>query len=320
MLNIKALSQRDPKWASELLGFNANTYTIGGYGCLITSLVVMANYYGKTETPSTLNKKLKDAKGFSDGNGYYVWGAISKVFPEIKEEWLGRFPDPLTNDQMDAIKNAIKTGYPVMVEIDFKPETAQPDMHFVLLVGYDANDEDNFTMMDPWTGSIGSLKMYLKASKPTARRSIEQIAMYKAQIPQTPTENLEDTINKLQDQVIEIRASRDKWKKKYEDYLEEHASDVSKKDKQIEQMQETLTNTSASLLAATGQVTTLSGEKDDWLKKEKEVWEPMKTSFEQTKELLKTKTSDYNILESKYLADLNKKPIRDLIRAILVRG
>ena len=320
MLNIKPLGQRDPKWASEILGFNKDTYTIGGYGCLITSICVACNYYGKSETPLTINKKLKDAKGFAANNGFYIWGAIEKVFPDINEEWLGKFPDPLTNTQMDAIKTALKNGYPVMVEIDFQPETAKPDMHFVLLIGYDANDEDNLTMMDPWTGSIGSLKMYLKASKPTARKSIEQIVIYKGQIPQIPDENLEDKISELQDQLAKALQRASDWEDKYNKALISNAEEVKGKNKQIGDIQQALSSTSGSLLAATEQIKTLKQEKDAWLKKESEVWEPLKEELVTYQEDLKQKILDYNELEIKYLANLNKKPRWDLFKAFIFRG
>jgi len=180
---MQTLSQRDPRWSGTLLGFNTEPqYTIGMFGCLLIGLTVACNYYGKDETPLTLNKKLKVVKGFSNG-GFYNWGFIEKIFPDIDEQWIGNFPKPLTDTQMKVINDALDKRYPVMVEIDFNPLTSPTDMHYVLLTARNKNDENDFTMMDPWTGSLGSLKFYLKGTRPTARKSIEQVIIYKGKIP-----------------------------------------------------------------------------------------------------------------------------------------
>jgi uncharacterized protein YvpB len=257
---VKALSQRDPKWASELLGFNANTYTIGGYGCLITCLTMVCNYYGKFETPSTINKKLKDTKGFSAGNGFYIWGSIEKIFPDISEEWIGRFPDPLSNSQMELIKSSVKSGYPIMVEIDFQPETAQPDMHFVLITDFDPNDENNFTIVDPWTGSIGSLKMYLKASKPTARLSIQQIIIYKGQIPQPITTNYEDKLKEVMQNLIDMRTSRDRWERMFNELSDKVAKDTQTSNEQIRLLQSTIGEQNAQVMEMNKSILSLTQE------------------------------------------------------------
>lgn len=197
-MDVKPLSQRDTKWSSVLLGFNTSTYTIGGYGCLITCIAVACNYYGKSETPLTINSKLKTANGFSNG-GFYNWGAIEKIFSDIDEQWLGNYPNRLTDAQMKTINDAIDSGYPVLVEVDFNPLTSPMDMHYVLLTARNKNDENDFTMMDPWTGSCGSLKLYLKGTKPDARTSIAQVTIYKGKVPQTPVDILGDLTKRLED-------------------------------------------------------------------------------------------------------------------------
>jgi len=240
-MTIETFSQRDPKWSNELLGFNTSTYTVGGYGCLITSICMACNYYGKKETPSTINKKLKEVKGFSNG-GLYNWGSIEKVFPDIDEQWIGSFPDPLTNAQMDIIKNALKNGYPVMVEIDFQPQTAEPDMHFVLLTDYNPNDENDFTMADPWTGAIGSLKLYLKASKPTARKSIQQIIIYKGQIPQLPDVNCEEKVKDLKKALQLMTEDRDKIQRMFDELSIKYVNDGKSNAEHIEALQTSVIN------------------------------------------------------------------------------
>lgn len=62
MSKFQVLSQRDPCWKKDLLGFDKES-TIEGYGCLSTSMAMVANVYDIYEIPVTLNKKLKNAGG-----------------------------------------------------------------------------------------------------------------------------------------------------------------------------------------------------------------------------------------------------------------
>jgi hypothetical protein len=52
------LSQRDPRWKDEKLGFD-DTATIGTDGCALICLTMLVNGYRFNETPDTLNQKLK---------------------------------------------------------------------------------------------------------------------------------------------------------------------------------------------------------------------------------------------------------------------
>ena len=63
MFKTKNLYQNDPKWKSVQLG-NQNKETIGSWGCLVTSLTMVANGFGFDETPESINNKMKAAGGF----------------------------------------------------------------------------------------------------------------------------------------------------------------------------------------------------------------------------------------------------------------
>jgi len=77
------ISQRDPRWANELLGFD-NTVTIGTDGCTLTCLTMLVNGYGFSETPSTLNRKLKDmGSGVGFLGSLIVWPGLTQAFPKI---------------------------------------------------------------------------------------------------------------------------------------------------------------------------------------------------------------------------------------------
>lgn len=180
-------SQWDSRWASKLLGFNtAAQYNFYNYACLICCLAMLSRYYGKDESPVSINDRLKAlgaGKGFTTGSGNYVWGGIHLIFGDIKEN-LTRTPSPLTDDQLNQIRSSLDAGHPVMFQIDVNPRTVANDQHWVLCVDYDPNDENNFTIADPLGGKIRSLKDYLGWFRPGARNTIEAFVLYEGPKPQ----------------------------------------------------------------------------------------------------------------------------------------
>ena len=143
----KIYSQNDERWKNKTLGTKG---TIGAYGCLLTDIAMLCVYFGKNETPDTLNEKLKANGGFVNGN-IYVWGALTKIFPDITYQGQVLTPDPLTKTQMDFIRARIDEGYPVVLQIDTIPSTSQLDEHWILAVDYDGDD---FIIVDPWDGAV----------------------------------------------------------------------------------------------------------------------------------------------------------------------
>lgn len=196
------LNQQDPKWSNVLLGFNTSyPYTIGNYGCLITSQSMVCEYYGYPITPDKLNIKLKDINGFVSG-GLYVWGSLPKVYP-IKEKKIDT-PAPLTDAQMTEIKKAIDSGYPVMFCIDYSPSTSALDTHYVVALEYQTND---FTVADPIDGTVKQLSKY--SSK--VRELIYQYVIYTGEVPETvDVSDLTDCEKKL----AEMTALKDEWKQR----------------------------------------------------------------------------------------------------------
>jgi len=168
MIKLQTLacySQRDTKWASQLLGYNTNPqYNIGGWGCLITAY---GNYTGKT--PSEINQILKDNNGFTTGSGNFIWSKCTTL--GINQTYLSpRYNGPVTSQGIDKIKDFIQNGYPLICEIDFNPSTSTEEMHYVLLMGF---DNDTIYACDGWTGTIISLDVY-----GGAKRAIIQFKAY----------------------------------------------------------------------------------------------------------------------------------------------
>ena len=150
MLAIKPLSQRDTRWASHKLGYSY--YTIGGYGCLITAISMILNWYGKSTDPAQLNDALVRVGGFTGANLY--WNAIAQV-PAGCLSWQRLstatiFPAPL--HEIDAL---LADDVPVLVHVDFNFPTPAVEQHWVLIVGKSGSD---YIINDPWTGEQGSFR------------------------------------------------------------------------------------------------------------------------------------------------------------------
>lgn len=138
------LSQQDPRWKDEKLGFD-NTITIGSDGCALTCLTMLVNGYGFNETPSTMNQKLK-AMGSGAGflGGLIVWSGLTRAFPKIiyRDILLCRDqPAPLAS-----INASLDAGQPLVVEIDRSPAPNLQN-HWVVLYGRQGND---YLILDPW--------------------------------------------------------------------------------------------------------------------------------------------------------------------------
>jgi uncharacterized protein YvpB len=189
-------SQKSQPWGSEKLG--NSDLAIKDYGCLITDEANILNFFGKETTPEWVNNKLKLAGGFDGGN--YVWGSITKIFPDIIEKYK-RTASALKDADISTIKHAIDSGFPVMIWIDYNPKTVANDMHWVTIVGYDETDENNFTIVDPIDGQMRSLKDYLKFLIGSARRTIEAYVIYEGQAQSQTVEALQNENAKLKEKI-----------------------------------------------------------------------------------------------------------------------
>ncbi|MDO8674115.1 MAG: C39 family peptidase [Dehalococcoidia bacterium] len=140
-------------WGAKLLGFNTDSrYDIGRYGCTITSLADLFNYYqtGLTD-PGKLNDALV-ALGrnvvFLDGGGYLgSWDNLNKLPASAKPTGvtfraLGGPSDTNTVDQ------ELRAGRPVLAFVMYGPVGGQ-NTHFVVISG---KKNGRYTMSDPAYG------------------------------------------------------------------------------------------------------------------------------------------------------------------------
>lgn len=143
-------SQRDNRWGSILLGNNTiSQYNIYNYGCLITSF---GNYIGQTPAEVNTHKDM-----FVAGGGDFIWSKCTSI--GLNNKYTSpRFEDAVPDSEIVKMKGFIDQGYPLITEVDFNPSTVSEEQHYVLIIGYDDNGE--FIILDPWTGSIVSLAVY----------------------------------------------------------------------------------------------------------------------------------------------------------------
>ena len=176
-------SQQDEKWKNDLLGFGTGKWdTIGYNGCALSSVAMLLSGYGYTETPQSLNERLKSVQGFA-GSGIR-WGAVSQLYPAVK---LASDPSPFTpyensDAPLEKINASLDVGRPVIVRVDTKPTEDKniPDEHYILL--YARNGSDDYLILDPWPYKPGTntqdslMKRYSHGR--TLRQIIQRVVVY----------------------------------------------------------------------------------------------------------------------------------------------
>lgn len=141
LLPIEPLSQVDPRWKDIQLGTSSST--IGGYGCLITCVSMMLDYYGYNTNPALLNEELKVHAGYANGN-LLVWGSIPSIYKEVTYDgkWEG--------SRNDIIDKLLADNRPAIIHVDYNPATAPIEQHWVLVVG---KRDGKYIINDPKDGA-----------------------------------------------------------------------------------------------------------------------------------------------------------------------
>ena len=140
MFKTQNLYQNDEKWKNVKLG-NSNE-TIGGWGCLLTSVTMMLNGIGYSETPETVNEKMKKAGGFQ--GAFFIPSVLPYVWPNCAYRDMQpceKSPAPIA--EIDA---ALEAGKPVILQVDWNKQ-AGIQTHFVLVKEKKGND---YILYDPY--------------------------------------------------------------------------------------------------------------------------------------------------------------------------
>lgn len=150
------LAQRDLRWSNIILGNNTSYsgYTIGGWGCYITSMAIAAG-----TTPDYMNNMLKSIRGgfaYSDGNlqDFNAWEIATagykypfKFLYKSGYHWEDAFPD---NEYQELIARPPNTAF---LLVDNSTANGLQEHH--VLVTEVVNGMP--LVFDPWLGDMCSL-------------------------------------------------------------------------------------------------------------------------------------------------------------------
>ncbi len=156
MAELKRFSQQDPQWKSKSLGFD-NSSTLGGYGCLLTSMTMVASTYGFDDTPDSMNEKMKAVSGFE--NAFVIPYLIAKALPGmIYRNYIECQNQPAPLSEIDAY---LSQGKPVIVEVDYSPKEGLQN-HWIVI---SAKKGDDYIIQDPWPYPVEDKEVTLSSSR-----------------------------------------------------------------------------------------------------------------------------------------------------------
>lgn len=182
-------SQRDPQHKDKILGFNkaGSQYTIGNFGCLITTVDAYLNAIGYNIKVDELNDKLKQVKGYTENSGLFIYDSLKSIWGDVKVEFASqKWSGPVPDSEIAKMRQLIDQGKFLITEVDFYPATVNEDMHWVGVYGYD--DNGDLLIFDPWTGTLVPITVYgdpkrviykyFYYNKPVELEKIEDIVCY----------------------------------------------------------------------------------------------------------------------------------------------
>jgi hypothetical protein len=156
MVDVAPLSQMDTRWKNKLLGFD-NSSTIGSYGCLMTSMTMVANCYGFNETPDTVNEKMKAVQGFQ--GPLIIPAAYPAALPGmVFRDFVNCENSPAPMAEIDAY---LAQGKPVIIEVDYAPQAGLQN-HWIVL--YEKRGSD-YLLRDPYPFPVVTSEVTLLTSR-----------------------------------------------------------------------------------------------------------------------------------------------------------
>lgn len=148
-----AFSQRDPRWAREVLG--SSGLTLGEAGCLVTAVAsLLADFSGcraDVVHPGRLNGWLAEHGGFVEG-GQFVFGAVEPLGARLRA-YVDYYATPAN---LARLAKALAAGWGALALVDARPG-CDIQAHWVRVLAIQPRD---CVIMDPWQApgeEIGSL-------------------------------------------------------------------------------------------------------------------------------------------------------------------
>lgn len=185
------LSQRDPRWSGDYLGIKtkvSNKSTLGQYGCVVTSLTMLANSVSPSQpiTPPEMNRRLEEVNGFTnsppDSMDYNlaIWAKVDQVVPGLRFSGAISTPGALTRQQFQLINYYLAHNLPVVTCVDFSPASGL-QKHYVLLVGYQEGNPPKYLMADPWHHDKQAVLLTSRYGK-TDSKAIYRIVLFNSTV------------------------------------------------------------------------------------------------------------------------------------------
>ncbi|CAD7777298.1 Periplasmic copper-binding protein (NosD) [Candidatus Methanoperedenaceae archaeon GB50] len=136
LLNVPFFSQRDPAWKDKLL--DHSPYSVGEYGCALTSVAMVSKYFGFDTDPDRLNTSLTEVGGL-DRYGLLHWEKVGIVACG-RVRWMG-----WAGASWDRIDQELSDRNPVIANVSY-PTTGYPH-HFIVFIG---KIDDTYYFLDPY--------------------------------------------------------------------------------------------------------------------------------------------------------------------------
>ena len=195
-VNIYPLSQNNPNWATDPLGYVENfEETIGTKGCAITILSMLQLARGITQTPNDINSLFKENHIFQSKYGFDIIKGPAEIGLTLyyMSDFYLTDPYPLPNNEVRIIKQLIYSHRPPLLYVDANPNT-KPDLlgtvedgkligldqHYILAYGF---DENSILCIDPFDGN--RIRMEIDGKKERyggLRKGVKQIIAYKERV------------------------------------------------------------------------------------------------------------------------------------------
>lgn len=179
--NFPALyAQRDPRWASQRLG-TADGITLGQYGCYVTSMAMLACYYGHTITPAALDD-LYTARGIYVDGDMMPDDAVHRAFPDLTLVAVHDYSNgPADLGLLRSIAADPTLMAVIGLDFDHNPSDGV-QTHFSPLAGCDGV---HVQLADTWYGGIIADMTVNYGSDPAT--TIQKVVVYRGPAPATPT-------------------------------------------------------------------------------------------------------------------------------------
>jgi len=167
---VVAYAQQDERWHNHQMG--GVPQTIGGYGCAMLCACMVYTQVDSATRPDDFNRILTDRRGYNIVNGreaHLAWDRLPSILSRL--QWLGResWARLLTQHDLDRIFGFIDEA-PLVLWVDFKPNTAGMQTHFVLATSH---TDDDIEIVDPWEGVRAMLMdRYGRGDGDTLKRAI----------------------------------------------------------------------------------------------------------------------------------------------------